>query len=65
MAGGLDIEYHNKIRPGDVLTSNRTLSDIYEKEGRSGPIIFYEIIMRVTRDDGTPVITEKTTRLLR
>ncbi len=65
MAGGLDIEYHRPIHPGDWLTSVRTLTDIYEKSGRSGPLIFYEIVMDVTNDDGALVIREKTTRILR
>ncbi len=65
MAGGLDIQYHDSIRPGDVLVGTRTLTDIYEKEGRSGPLIFYEVVLRVERDSGEPVITEKTTRILR
>ena len=65
MAGGLDIKYHNRIRAGDTLIGNRTLTNIYEKEGRSGALIFYEVVLEVTRDDGTPVLTEKTTRLLR
>lgn len=65
MAGGLDIRYHDCIRPGDVLVGTRTLTDIYEKEGRSGPLIFYEVVLEVEREHGEPVITEKTTRILR
>ncbi len=65
MAGGLNITYHDRIRPGDVLIGERTLTDIYEKEGRSGPLIFYEVVLEVRRQDGSPVITEKTTRILR
>lgn len=65
MAGGLDIKYHNRIRAGDTLIGKRTLTNIYEKEGRSGALIFYEVVLEVTRDDGTPVLTERTTRLLR
>ncbi len=65
MAGGLDIRYHDSIRPGDVLVGRRTLTDIYEKEGRSGPLIFYEVVLKVERENGDPVITEKTTRILR
>lgn len=65
MAGGLKIEYHRAIYPGDVLVSNRTLTDIYEKEGRSGALIFYEIVMQVTTEAGEPVLTETTTRILR
>ncbi len=65
MAGGLNIEYHKPVRPGDWLTATRTLTDIYEKAGRSGPLIFYEVVMDVTDDQGDLVIREKTTRILR
>jgi hydroxyacyl-ACP dehydratase HTD2-like protein with hotdog domain len=65
MAGGLHIEYHRPIHPGDWLTSNRTLTNIYEKHGKSGALIFYEIDMDITNDDGDLVIREKTTRILR
>lgn len=65
MAGGLNIEYHKPVRPGDWLTATRTLSNIYEKEGRSGALIFYQIIMDVLNDDQELVIREKTTRILR
>ena len=65
MAGGLKIEYHNPVRPGDWLTSTRTLTDIYEKQGRSGALIFYETVMDIVNDDQELVIREKTTRILR
>ena len=65
MAGGLEIQYHGSIRPGDVLVGTRTLTDIYQKEGRSGPLIFYEVVLNVERENGEPVVTEKTTRFLR
>ena len=65
MAGGLNITYHRPITPGDVLTSTRTLSAIYEKQGSSGPLIFYEVDMEITDEAGEPVISEKTTRILR
>lgn len=65
MAGGLNIEYHQPIQADDVLIANRTLTDLYEKEGRSGTLIFYEIVMAVTTESGAPVLTETTTRLLR
>ena len=65
MAGGLHIEYLKPVRPGDWLTATRTLTDIYEKEGRSGPLIFYEVIMEIVNEAGDTVIREKTTRILR
>ena len=65
MAGGLTVEYHGKIRPGDTLVGTRTLTDIQAKQGRSGPLILYAVVLDVRRPDGTPVITETTTRILR
>jgi hydroxyacyl-ACP dehydratase HTD2-like protein with hotdog domain len=65
MAGGLKIEYHKAIYPGDVLVSKRVLTDIYEKQGSQGPLIFYEVTMEVENQSGEPVLTEKTTRILR
>jgi hydroxyacyl-ACP dehydratase HTD2-like protein with hotdog domain len=65
MAGGLKIEYLKPIYPGDWLTATRTLSDIYEKQGRSGSLIFYEVDMEIVNDADEPVIREKTTRILR
>lgn len=65
MAGGLKIVYHKSIYPGDVLVCTRTLTDIYEKQGSQGPLIFYEVTMEVADDSGEPVLTETTTRILR
>lgn len=65
MAGGLKVEYHRPIRAGDVLIARRTLTNLYEKQGSKGPIILYEVTMTVETDTGEPVLTEKTTRLLR
>jgi hydroxyacyl-ACP dehydratase HTD2-like protein with hotdog domain len=65
MAGGLKIEYLKPVYPGDWLTATRTLTDIYEKSGRSGPLIFYEVVMDVMGDDDETVIRETTTRILR
>jgi hydroxyacyl-ACP dehydratase HTD2-like protein with hotdog domain len=65
MAGGLKIDYHQPVLAETWLTAHRTLTDIYEKEGRSGPLIFYEVVMEVVDEDSHPVLTEKTTRILR
>ena len=65
MAGGLEVDYHAEIRAGDELIAIRTLTNLYEKAGRSGPLIFFEVIMAVRRPDGELVLTEKTTRILR
>jgi len=65
MAGGWKIEYHQPIFAGDVLTATRTLTDIYEKQGSQGPLIFYEVVMQVENESGEPVLTETATRIMR
>lgn len=65
MAGGLKIDYVKPVYPGDWLTATRTLTDIYEKQGSSGPLIFYETDMHIVNDDNELVIRERTTRILR
>lgn len=65
MAGGLKIDYFKPILAGDNLIATRTLTDIYEKKGSQGPLIFYEVMMSVVNDSGEPVLNEKTTRILR
>ena len=37
---GKAVEWLAPIRPGDVLTANSHLHDVYEKTGRSGPMLF-------------------------
>lgn len=65
MAGGIKTTYFQPIRCGDYLVAQRTLTDLYEKEGKSGPLCFYEITLDVKTDAGAPVLVEKTTRILR
>jgi hydroxyacyl-ACP dehydratase HTD2-like protein with hotdog domain len=65
MAGGWNIEYHRPIMPGDELVMTRTLSDIYEKSGSSGPLVFYELKREVYNCSGALVLSEKITRILR
>ena len=65
MAGGLEIDFHRPARPGDWLVAERTLTDIFEKQGTSGPLIFYEVTMQIRSQEGEPVVTEKVTRIMR
>ena len=65
MAGGIAVRYQRPVRPGDTLVARRTLTDLYEKAGRSGALLFYDVTLEITLDSGEPVLTERTTRLLR
>ena len=65
MAGGLKIDYHQAIYPGDLLTATRTLTDIYEKKGSQGSLIFYEIVTEIVNEKNEKVVSEKNTQILR
>jgi len=65
MAGGVHNRYHRPVRPGDVLVMTRTLTDIYEKHGRSGPLIFVVFSLRVETEAGELVMEETRRRIFR
>lgn len=65
MAGGIKNTYHRPIRPGDHLVLTRTLTDIYEKQGASGPLIFVVYGVRVETEDGELVMEETRRRIFR
>lgn len=58
MAGGTEITQHRPIRPGDQLTGTTTIKDLYEKDGRQGPLIFTVRELNVVDSEGEPVFTE-------
>lgn len=65
MAGGSRIQVHRPVRPGDVLFATRTLTDIYEKAGRSGPLIFVHYELAVSTEGGERIMDETQTRIAR
>jgi hydroxyacyl-ACP dehydratase HTD2-like protein with hotdog domain len=65
LAGGMKVEYYRPIRPGDFLTANRTLASIYEKQGSSGTLLFFNVTTRVTNASDELVLIETTTRIQR
>ena len=65
MAGGTETRYHRAVKPGDILVATRTLSDIVEKQGSTGPLIFIKYELKVTTQAGEPVMNEVQTRIVR
>ncbi len=65
MAGGTEIHIHRPIRPGDKLVGTQRISDMYEKEGSTGPLIFTVRTLTVTTDSGEPVLDEVQTGIAR
>jgi hypothetical protein len=52
-------EYHRHIRPGDVLSATTRPGDHWEKEGRSGKLVFSENITEYRDQNGELVITAR------
>ena len=63
--GGTEVEFFVPIRPGDMLTVRSKIVDIYEKEGRSGPLVFVVRETTYTNQKGEKVVVEKGTAILR
>lgn len=65
MDGGTEIEFFAPIRAGDTLTGRCKIIDIYQKEGRTGPLIFVVRESRYTNQKGELVLIEKGASILR
>ena len=65
MAGGIKQRYHRRLKPGDVVFIKRTLTDVYQKNGASGPLIFVVYELEVRDADGALVLMETQTRINR
>jgi hypothetical protein len=55
---GKCVEVHGRIRPGDHLIARSRIHDIYEKTGRSGPMVFIVHRMEFTnaRDELVSIV---------
>jgi acyl dehydratase len=65
MAGGNEIEFFKPMRAGDQITRVTKIAELYEKEGRSGPLVFVIFETRYTNQDGDLVALERVTAILR
>lgn len=65
MAGETSIELGAPVVAGDVITVEKALLDMNEKEGRSGPLVFVQMEFRFTNQDGAMVAIEQFTRIYR
>lgn len=65
MAGGTHIKVFQPIKPGQRLHGERRVEDMYEKEGRTGPLIFTVRKLHVTDAAGEKVLEETQTSIAR
>lgn len=62
--GGSEVEYGVPIRPGDVLTSVSTPVEVFERQGRRGPMVFYVAENRWTNQRGEIVKIARSTQII-
>jgi 3-methylfumaryl-CoA hydratase len=65
MAGETRVELGERVVAGDVITVEKRLARLYEKEGRSGPLVFVEMEFTFTNQRGEMVARENFTRIYR
>ena len=61
--GGVDTVYHERMRPGDEITSVITATDLYERSGRLGAMLFYITEETWTKQTGAVVKTTRNTNI--
>ncbi len=54
-----EFQYHRPVRPGDVLSANVRPGKRWEKEGRSGKLVFSESITEYRDERGELVVTAR------
>lgn len=64
MAGESQVRWHAHIIAGDLMRTRKKLADIYEKKGRSGPLVFLVFEFEFRRDSGELTVTERFVRVL-
>jgi 3-methylfumaryl-CoA hydratase len=65
MAGETSVVFGEPILAGDLITVEKRLAQMYEKEGRRGPLVFVEMEFTFTNQRGELVARESFTRLYR
>jgi acyl dehydratase len=63
--GGTEIDLHEPIRVGDVLTIRNRIVDLYEREGRSGSLAFCVYESTFTNQHGRLAAKERYTYIYR
>jgi acyl dehydratase len=65
MAGETEIEFGAPVAAGDTITLRKRIIDLYEKEGRSGALVFVVTEFTFTNQAGDLVMREAFTRIYR
>jgi acyl dehydratase len=63
--GGNEIEFFALARPGDRLTAKSSIEDIFQKTGRSGPMVFVKMRIAISNQDGQVLLINRQTSIRR
>ena len=63
--GGYEYEFFRYARVGERIYRSSTYLDIYQRDGRSGPMVFVIVADMFSTDHDVPLITATTTTILR
>ena len=61
LKAGNEFEFIQPLRPGDILTSKSRISDVYEKQGQSGTLIFITCESTYTNQRGELLAIQRST----
>ena len=61
----LNLQFHKKVKSNEVLVFEKKLSDITEKQGKTGPLIFITYLITCKTKAGEMVLEQFQTRILR
>ena len=65
MAGETSIDFGVAIHAGDTVTMHKRITDIFEKEGRSGTLVFVVMEFEFVNQNDDLVMRESFTRIYR
>jgi acyl dehydratase len=63
--GGNDVEFLALARPGDRLRAKSVIEDIYQKNGRQGPMVFIQMKIVISNQDGQVLLINRQTSIRR
>jgi hypothetical protein len=63
--GGYEYEFYRYAKVGERIYRSSTYLDIYQRDGRSGPMVFVVVADLFTTDGTVPLIATTTTTILR
>jgi acyl dehydratase len=62
--GGVDIEFYKPMIPGDIITTQAKLADLYEKQGKTGKLLFMVVEVTFTNQRGESVSKSRNTFIM-